>query len=616
MRLMLAALLLTSSRFSHAQFIHRYENARNLTVKTYPGNVTVSFKEPRGVCNTASDAQKQYTGWVSVPNEYPTNIFFYFVEARNATDNLTVWINGGPGASSMYGFFTGNGPCEVVERGLDEYETVAREWGWDRASNMLFIDQPVQTGFSYDVPTDGTLYRMKASTVTPPIYNPDTVPSWDLVNGTFSSGNVNNTAGTSQEAALAVWHVIQAFLTTLPELKLPLNASTLEVSLFAESYGGIFAPIFAETWQAQNQNRKRLAGHADGPLPVEIRLASVGIVSGIIDMATEIPAYLRFLNNNTYGIEPLSGEVTESLLRNFTAVGGSQQILAQCAASARQSEAGRATNETEADDICTQGYQSYAEILRAFRRKYGRSWYDIAERFYSPFPSLHFLEYLNQADVLAAIGSPVNFTLTSNAVYDNFYYKRGDRARGGNIDRLAKLLNSGIRIGLMYGDRDFMCNWVGGEAVSLKIAQTAGGEYAAMFPAAGYAPIATNTTYTGGEVRQYGNLSFSRVFQSGHAVASYQPETAFSIFSRIMAGKSISTGETVDLHSFATRGGLQSTTSHTLPAASEPKCSVRNLHSCDDDAWDLAFHGGGVLINGVLYNKAEDWPLATRPRLR
>lgn len=129
---------------SSSQFLPGSDaKARNLTVVHSPANrdVTVSYKTPEDVCSTAFDSQKQYTGWVSVPGDYPTNLFFWFVEAREPTDSLTIWLNGGPGSSSLYGFFTGNGPCEIVEKGLNEYETLVREWGWDRASNMLFIDQ-------------------------------------------------------------------------------------------------------------------------------------------------------------------------------------------------------------------------------------------------------------------------------------------------------------------------------------------------------------------------------------------------------------------------------------------------------------------------------------------
>lgn len=126
-----------------AQFPVADAEALNLTVVRSPadGNITISYKEPLGACQTAFSNQKQYTGWVSIPGAYATNLFFWFVEARQRTDELTVWLNGGPGSSSMFGFFAGNGPCEVIERGINQYDTAAREWGWDRASNMLFIDQ-------------------------------------------------------------------------------------------------------------------------------------------------------------------------------------------------------------------------------------------------------------------------------------------------------------------------------------------------------------------------------------------------------------------------------------------------------------------------------------------
>lgn len=125
---------------SHAQFAPNEVNLTTISSPVDP-SVTISYKEPKGACKTAFDSQQQYTGWVGVPGEFPTNIFFWFVAAREPTPLLTIWLNGGPGSSSMFGLFTEAGPCEVVEAGADRLETAAREWGWDRASNMLFIDQ-------------------------------------------------------------------------------------------------------------------------------------------------------------------------------------------------------------------------------------------------------------------------------------------------------------------------------------------------------------------------------------------------------------------------------------------------------------------------------------------
>jgi hypothetical protein len=137
----LALLSVTFPESCAAQFASfQAANLTKIFSPVDPG-ISISYKVPDGVCNTAFKTQQQYTGWVNVPGAYETNIFFWFVAARQPTSQLTIWLNGGPGSSSMFGFFSETGPCEVVESGANRLDTVAREWGWDRASNMLFIDQ-------------------------------------------------------------------------------------------------------------------------------------------------------------------------------------------------------------------------------------------------------------------------------------------------------------------------------------------------------------------------------------------------------------------------------------------------------------------------------------------
>lgn len=137
-------LLFVFSFFALAVLAQYPPSRLNVTTITSPvdGNITISYKTPSsGACTTVFSSQQQYTGWVNIPGEYDTNTFFWFIGARDPTDALTIWINGGPGSSSMLGLFTENGPCEVQESGLEQFKTVAREWGWDRGSNMLYIDQ-------------------------------------------------------------------------------------------------------------------------------------------------------------------------------------------------------------------------------------------------------------------------------------------------------------------------------------------------------------------------------------------------------------------------------------------------------------------------------------------
>jgi carboxypeptidase C (cathepsin A) len=60
-------------------------------------------------------------------------------------------------------------------------------------------------------------------------------------------------------------------------------------------------------------------------------------------------------------------------------------------------------------------------------------------------------------------------------------------------------------------------NWFGGQAVSLAVNYA----HSTEFRKAGYQPFTVDGTEYG-EVRQYGNFSFLRVYEAGHEVPFYQ----------------------------------------------------------------------------------------------
>lgn len=175
----------------------------------------------------------------------------------------------------------------------------------------------------------------------------------------------------------------------------------------------------------------------------------------------------------------------------------------------------------------------------------------------------------------------------------------GDYPRPGWLEDLTYLLESGIKVTLVYGDRDFACNWYAGEAVSLAINYT----HSSSFRAAGYAPIQTNDTYIGGQVRQYGNLSFSRVYQSGHEVPSYQPETAYEIFMRALFNRDIATGkvDTASNGSYATDG--PSDTLAVRNEVPEPEimfCYTLDTSTCTAEQVDSLKNGTAVVKDWIV----------------
>ena len=143
---------------------------------------------------------------------------------------------------------------------------------------------------------------------------------------------------------------------------------------------------------------------------------------------------------------------------------------------------------------------------------------------------------------------------------------------------------------LIYGDRDYRCPWIGGEALSLAANWTG----AATYAKAGYEAIRVNSSYVGGVVKQHGLLSFSRVFQAGHDVSWYQPETSSRIFERAVFGRDIPTGKR-DLVSrrrgaartskYSTKGPLSAYGwTDVMPESPEPQCYMYDIATtCTDN---------------------------------
>lgn len=70
-------------------------------------------------------------------------------------------------------------------------------------------------------------------------YFSDIYQSVALLNGTFSSGDQRFTTNTTEIAARAAWHFLQAWLTNFPQY----NPNSTGINLFAESYGGKYGYV-------------------------------------------------------------------------------------------------------------------------------------------------------------------------------------------------------------------------------------------------------------------------------------------------------------------------------------------------------------------------------------
>ncbi|KAH8116530.1 alpha/beta-hydrolase [Phellopilus nigrolimitatus] len=106
--------------------------------------------------NVSFALNRNYAGSIPVnrTNHPNDTLFFWAFEHQNgsltaAEDDLSdvpwaIWLNGGPGASSMLGLLLENGPLLVTESG----ELTANNLSWANLVDYVWVDQPVGTGFS------------------------------------------------------------------------------------------------------------------------------------------------------------------------------------------------------------------------------------------------------------------------------------------------------------------------------------------------------------------------------------------------------------------------------------------------------------------------------------
>jgi carboxypeptidase D len=84
---------------------------------------------------------------IEVLPEHNGNLFFWHFENRHLANRhrTVIWMNGGPGCSSMDGALMEIGPYRMK----DDAHLMYNDGAWDEFANLLFIDNPVGTGFSY-----------------------------------------------------------------------------------------------------------------------------------------------------------------------------------------------------------------------------------------------------------------------------------------------------------------------------------------------------------------------------------------------------------------------------------------------------------------------------------
>jgi carboxypeptidase C (cathepsin A) len=191
------------------------------------------------------------------------------------------------------GLLEENGPCII---GSDSKTTYLNPWSWNNEVNMMYLDQPTQVGFSYDVPTNGTMQSFESTQdfETIPGNFTDGVPQANYTYrvGTFASQELSATANTTAHAAHAIWHFAQTWFFEFPHYA----PADDRISLWAESYGGHYGPGFLRFFQEQNE--KIANGSSTEQGAQFIHIDTLGILNGLLDVVVQQEAWIKFPFNN------------------------------------------------------------------------------------------------------------------------------------------------------------------------------------------------------------------------------------------------------------------------------------------------------------------------------
>ncbi|GJE97822.1 Serine carboxypeptidase [Phanerochaete sordida] len=420
---------------------------------------------------------KQYSGYLDITTG--KHLFFWFFEARRSPEKapLTLWLNGGPGCSSMTGLLFELGPCKIADKG---HNTTFNPYSWNIHSNMIFLDQPVNVGYSYS--DDGS--------------------------------RVDNTLDSAED----VYAFLQLFFKRHPQY------AATPFHLAAESYGGTYAPHMASAIHRHNDELRLARVPLD---TTHINLASVILANGDTDPYTQFPILPEYLCEGPYPV--LHGKDCDAM-RDIART--CQRLIGMCYAIDSPFVCG------PAQSYCFKELYEFPPLERL-----GLNPYDVRKKCDPEENGDHCYEeilwvdtWLNDFQVKRALGVPqqLHFESCSLEVNEGFM-RRGDGMRNSAAP-LPELVDAGVRLLVYAGNADLGCNFMGNEAWLAKLPNRYHQEFAAS-KSEKWAILTSGRV--AGEVRtagsngfDAGNVTFVQVYEAGHMAPYDQPEAAFDLFTR------------------------------------------------------------------------------------
>jgi len=196
-------------------------------------------------------------GYINVNQAENANLFYWLFESQTnpSTDPLVLWLTGGPGCSSELAIFFENGPFQIDASTL---QPIPNPYGWNKNANLLYVDQPAGTGFSY-----ANSYYIKNETMV----------------------------------AQEMYTFLQGFLNRYPQYR------NLPFYITGESFAGHYIPATAAHILVQNENPKN----------AKINLKAIAIGDGLVDPIATAESWGPYAYDNGLISSSDLGQVNQAL---------------------------------------------------------------------------------------------------------------------------------------------------------------------------------------------------------------------------------------------------------------------------------------------------------------
>ncbi|CAM0945120.1 unnamed protein product [Alopecurus aequalis] len=421
----------------------------------------------------------QYAGYVTVNESHGRALFYWFFEATAAPAKkpLVLWLNGGPGCSSIgYGEAEELGPF-LVQKGKPELKW--NPYSWNKEANLMFLESPVGVGFSY----------------------------------TNTSSDLDKLGDkiTADDAYIFLLNWFKRF----PQYK------SHEFYIAGESYAGHYVPqlsekIFDGNKQGPKENYINFKGFMIGNALMDDETDQAGMIEYAWDHAViSDQVYADVKANCNFSMENAT-DACNNALNEYFAVYRLIDMYSLYTPVCTDTSSSSAASRDKKIGV-------HGAAPKIFSKHHG--WY-MKPAGYDPCTSQYAEVYFNRPDVQLALHANVtkmgyNWTHCSDVIA-NWH-----DAPASTLPIIRKLIAGGIRVWVFSGDTDGRIPVTATRLTLNKLGLKSVQEWTPWY----------DHLQVGGWTITYEGLTFVTIRGAGHEVPLHTPRQALSLFSNFLGNK-------------------------------------------------------------------------------